>query len=141
MASLNPDYQTRASIFIGLKTQSPATRELAWTEFHRRYAPIIRGFARKLGAPSAHLDDIVQDILIGFYSAAPNYIYDPAKGRFRGYLKKCVVSAIGKLHRRLPHAQDIDHLDPASPDQIYQTKARMKVLLEDLLTRLEDEYG
>ena len=28
-----------------------------------------------------------------------------------------------------------------SPDQIYQTKARMKVLLQDLLARLEDEYG
>ena len=31
----------------------------------------------------------MQDVLVGFYSTSPTFVYDPAKGRFRGYLKTC----------------------------------------------------
>lgn len=78
---------TRASMFIKLRAEDPRPRELAWSEFNDRYAPIIRGFARKMGARPDEIDDLVQDVIAGFYEAQPRFAYDPSRGRFRGYLK------------------------------------------------------
>src|SRR5262245_6008721 len=86
---------TSATLMLRIKAEAPA-RELAWAEFHARYAPIIGGFARKLGAPRGEVEDIVQDVLTGFYSALPKFNYDPKKGRFRGFLKVCTIHAIVK---------------------------------------------
>lgn len=92
----NPALQvdTNPSIFVRLNRTDTSMRELAWNEFHQRYAGAIAGFARQLGTPSADVDDVVQDVLIGFYAKAPTFVYDPAKGRFRGYLKTCTFHAV-----------------------------------------------
>ncbi|MGH7178184.1 MAG: sigma factor, partial [Tepidisphaeraceae bacterium] len=91
-----PDATTNPSIFLRLKQSDTAPREIAWAEFHKRYAPIITAFAQRLGARSQDVDDVVQDVLLGFYSKSPTFIYDPAKGRFRGYLKVCTYRALSK---------------------------------------------
>ena len=85
---------TNPSIFLRLKQSDPAPREIAWEEFHTRYAPIIAAFAQRFGARQQDVDDIVQDVLLGFFSKSPTFIYDPAKGRFRGYLKVCTYRAL-----------------------------------------------
>jgi len=90
--------ETNPSIFLRLNRTDTAVRELAWEEFHRRYAPAVAGFARQLGVRPADADDVVQDVLLGFYAKSPRFIYDPAKGRFRSYLKTCTFHAV---HRRL----------------------------------------
>jgi RNA polymerase sigma-70 factor, ECF subfamily len=64
-------------------------REVAWEEFVERYSPIITAFARKLGVRPPDIDDLVQDVILRFFSALPEFTYDPEKGRFRGYLKVC----------------------------------------------------
>src|SRR5580700_10430981 len=80
-------YETRASIFNRLKSTRTNDRELAWSEFRGRYAPIIAGFAKRCGASSQDIEDIVQDVMSGFFSVSEGFAYDPAKGRFRGWLK------------------------------------------------------
>ena len=35
------------------------------------------------------ISDIIQGVMVGLYSATPQFKYDPARGRFRGYLKVC----------------------------------------------------
>src|SRR3954470_7522949 len=69
---------TNPSIFIRLKAADAAPREFAWKEFHERYAPIIAGFAQRLGARKPDLDDILQDVMLGFFSKSPTFVYDPA---------------------------------------------------------------
>src|SRR3954447_2722698 len=86
-------YETRVSIFDRLKSARPHDRELARSEFHRRYAPIIAGFARRCGASRQDIDDIVQDVMTGFCAISGEFAYDPAKGRFRSWLKTCTVRA------------------------------------------------
>jgi RNA polymerase sigma-70 factor (ECF subfamily) len=90
---MNPDADsaTRASIFLQLRAQDRRPREVAWREFHDRYGPIIRGFARRHGATANDADDVVQEVLVGFYAASPTFSYDPSRGRFRGYLKTCTL--------------------------------------------------
>ena len=112
------NFATRASIFIRLNSADAKPREIAWLEFHQRYAPIIAGFARNLGARAQDVDDVIQDVLLGFYGQSPTFVYDPSRGRFRGYLKVCTFRA---LKRRMGqnarfNGVPLDDVDPESPD-------------------------
>jgi RNA polymerase sigma factor (sigma-70 family) len=118
------DYlRTNPSIFLRLNRTDTQARQVAWREFHDRYAPIVCGFARKLGARPQDLDDVLQDVLVGFYSTSPTFVYDPARGRFRGYLKTCTCHVLRKRalarHRgaadgEAPRLASLEHLDPAA---------------------------
>lgn len=55
---------------------------------------MIGAFARRLGARPQDVDDVVQDVMLGFFLKSPTFVYDPAKGRFRGYLKVCAYRAV-----------------------------------------------
>lgn len=107
-------HATRASLLLRLKSEESA-REMAWSEFEHRYAPMIAGFARKMGARPHDVGDLVQDVLLGFYAAQPRFSYDPSKGRFRGYLKTCTWRALrdrfGKSMQM--NGRPLDAIDPA----------------------------
>ncbi len=72
----------------------------AWREFCDRYEALIRGFALRRGVLGADADDIVQDVLVGLTRAMPGFAYDPAKGKFRSYLKTAVIRAIAARSRQ-----------------------------------------
>jgi RNA polymerase sigma factor (sigma-70 family) len=112
------DLTTRPSIFVRLRHADTAPREFAWTEFRQRYAPVIAGFARNLGARPQDVDDVIQDVLVGFFAKSPTFLYDPAKGRFRGYLKTCTWRALNKrLGKALKFkASPLEEVDPDSLD-------------------------
>jgi RNA polymerase sigma-70 factor (ECF subfamily) len=98
MSPVPPDrrpLETRQTLLLRLRPDSPA-REVAWEEFHRAYAPIIAGFARKMGAKAQDREDVVQDVMTGLFSASENFRYEPARGRFRGFLKVCTFRAVRK---------------------------------------------
>lgn len=87
------EYLTRASLFAGLTSGLPVQREAAWAMFRERYAPIIAGFAAKYGAQQQDIDDIIQDVMASFFKASGTFEYNPARGRFRGWLKTVTVRA------------------------------------------------
>ncbi|MEK6642773.1 MAG: sigma-70 family RNA polymerase sigma factor [Planctomycetota bacterium] len=66
----------------------------AWAEFFDRYAELIRSFARRQGVQAAECDDVLQDVLVALSSAMPGFVYDPAKGKFRSYLKTATLRVI-----------------------------------------------
>jgi RNA polymerase sigma factor (sigma-70 family) len=84
---------TNPTIFLRLLDVQAAPREIAWREFHDRYAPVVRAYGLKLGIGDAEADDVVQEVMLGFFSRAPTFVYDPAKGRFRSYLRTCAAHA------------------------------------------------
>lgn len=90
---------TSATLLFRLRPES-AARELAWDEFHRRYAPMINGFARRLGVHGEAADELVQDVLVGFFRDSDRFVYDPTRGRFRSYLKVCTFRTLCKIRRR-----------------------------------------
>lgn len=104
---------TSLTLLMRLK-QDGAPREVAWADFRRRYAPIIAGFARNLGAADQDIDDLIQDVLTGFYSAQPTFMFDPDKGRFRGYLKTCVINLLARRHNKKLQldGRPIEEIDP-----------------------------
>ncbi len=92
---------TQSTLLLRLRHDG-AAREIAWSEFNRAYAPVIAGFARRMGARQGEIDDVVQEVMLGFYGAGPEFRYDRAQGRFRGYLKTCAWRKLEKcLTKRL----------------------------------------
>ncbi len=73
---------------------SDGTDRGAWAEFHDRYADLIRGFASRQGVQPADCDDVLQEALVALTKALPSFNYDPAKGKFRSYLKTVVLHVI-----------------------------------------------
>jgi RNA polymerase sigma-70 factor (ECF subfamily) len=123
MPTAPADATTNPTIFLRLRESDQHPREIAWDQFNSQYAPIIASFARRLGARPQDVDDVVQDVLLGFFLKSPTFIYDPSKGRFRGYLKVCTYRA---LHKRLGSAArlngtPIDQIDPQAMaiDQVW----------------------
>jgi RNA polymerase sigma factor (sigma-70 family) len=106
--------ETNPSIFVRLNRDDTRVRELAWQAFHQRYAPIIADFARRLGCRRQDIDDVVQDVMIGFYAKSPSFTYDPTQGRFRSYLMACTCHVLHKrqLRRKRAGAISLDQLDP-----------------------------
>ncbi len=83
---------TRESLLLRLSGAESG----AWDEFHRRYGPLIRSFARRAGLQESDCDDVLQESLVSLTRSLPRFHYDRRKGRFRSYLKTVVLRGIGQ---------------------------------------------
>jgi RNA polymerase sigma-70 factor, ECF subfamily len=77
---------------------------VAWREFCDRYEELIRAFARRRGVNPADCDDVLQDVMLALTKSMPGFRYDPAKGKFRSYLKTVTLHAISRKFRQNPGA-------------------------------------
>ena len=59
----------------------------AWTRFFEAYSPLIRLHGKDCGIDDDSLDDLVQDVMVSVFNNISKFEYDPAKGRFRDYLR------------------------------------------------------
>src|SRR5262245_1673204 len=75
--------QTRASLLLRIRDPKDV---LAWTEFVRLYAPLLHAYGMKHGLQDADAADMAQDTLRNVLRAAPEFVYDPIRGSFRGWL-------------------------------------------------------
>lgn len=104
---------THASLLARL---SAGADKGAWAEFFDRYAELIRGFARRQGVQAAECDDVLQDVLVSLSNAMPGFVYDPAKGKFRSYLKTAVIRVIYRRscqNKGAVNLEDIENLTAA----------------------------
>jgi RNA polymerase sigma factor (sigma-70 family) len=115
--SPNDPGTTHASIFIALRTADAARREFSWERFGRLYTPYIRGYASLLGARGDTLDEIVQRVLVGFFSVSPTFVYRPeTHGGFRAYLAYAVRSATYRLWSEQGKTQVLEEYDASAPE-------------------------
>ena len=94
------EFKTRGTLLIKLKEGDTLSREVSWQDFYEPYAPIIAGFARRAGCPVSEVDDMVHEVMAGFFKAAERFEYDPKMGRFRGYLKTATLNAMRQRYRK-----------------------------------------
>jgi RNA polymerase sigma factor (sigma-70 family) len=72
----------------------------AWDDFHECYGELIRRFGAGRGMQPADCDDLVQEVLLALSGAMRSFVYDPAKGSFRAYLKTITIRAVSKVLRK-----------------------------------------
>jgi RNA polymerase sigma factor (sigma-70 family) len=110
-------YKTRASVLLRLRADGTLDRQVGWNDFARIYGPVIAGFARNAGVPPQEVDDVLQDVMLGFFRHAQSFEYDPKRGRFRGYLKTVTLNSIRDRHRRKrPKVGLPENFEPAGGD-------------------------
>jgi RNA polymerase sigma-70 factor (ECF subfamily) len=90
-----------------LQRLSSGDDPVAWQEFCDRYGLLLRNFARHHQLQPADCDEVVQDVLLALTRSMPGFRYDPAKGRFRAYLKKVVIHAIYRKFSQKPGEGDL----------------------------------
>lgn len=135
--------ETRVTLLQRLKADGSA-REIAWNEFIALYSPIISRFAMTRGVGPDAIDDVVQEVVSGFFAAQPKFAYDPAKGRFRAYLMACVANAIRSQLRRRAGAPEasLDQADrSAVSDETDWDAAWKKSALDAAIARLRERYA
>jgi RNA polymerase sigma-70 factor (ECF subfamily) len=89
----------------------------AWRRFDDIYRPLLTRWLLPYALQPHDAEDLVQDILQAVAGELPRFHYDPARGRFRGWLRQVMVNRLRQFWRARKEA-------PAA--------------LETLLTQLED---
>lgn len=117
----------------------------AWTEFHQRYGDLLRGFARRRGLQDGDCDDVAQEVLLILARTMPGFEYDPARGRFRSYLKTLAVRTMQRRFRQNRRPADLGGnedlvADEAGTDDAWETEWR-RHHVRRAMRRLEAEFG
>ncbi len=86
---------------------------LAWREFCDRYGELILNFGLSRGLQRADADEVMQEVLLALTRNMPGFTYDPAKGRFRAYLKTVALRAIIRKFRQKAKPGANDRSDAA----------------------------
>jgi RNA polymerase sigma factor (sigma-70 family) len=69
----------------------------AWEEFIDRYNPMIREWCRQWFPNAA--DDMAHEVMVKLVFVMRSYVYQPEKGRFRGWLKTVTYHLMADLKR------------------------------------------
>ena len=120
----------------------------AWDEFCRRYGELVRGFAHRQGLQAADCDDILQDVLIRLVRTMPRFTYDPAKGKFRSYLKTVVLRAVYERFSQKKGVKPVENIESAANsaagdaqiEQVWETEWRRYHLRQAMRT-IEVEFS
>lgn len=133
--------RTSATLLLRLRKGGP-DKEVAWSEFFEIYAPIIRGFACRMGASSDVADDIVQDLMRRFFQVSSKFSYSPEKGRFRGYLKTCAYRVLAEYQksRGKEISLDCDIAQVERGDEFWENEWRRRRLTL-ALTKVKQQYA
>lgn len=128
----------------------------AWVSFYRIYGTMVGQFVRRLGLSHADAEDATQEVLLVAHKSLREGVYDPAKGRFRGWLygiaKKRAMVALRERARRTrvqlrPCEDGPDRLDliedshgEEATRQIWESEWRY-ALLDEALRHVQTTAG
>jgi len=100
-------YLTRETLLLRLRDPENAS---AWAEFVAIYAPALFSHCRKRGLSFEDASDLTQEVMRSVAQAMPGFVYDPSRGKFRGWL-------FTLLRRRLAR-----HFDRCSRDPLRRSE-------------------
>ncbi|MGJ8726423.1 MAG: RNA polymerase sigma factor [Roseibacillus sp.] len=91
------ELRTRETLLLRLRR--PEDQE-SWAEFTEIYTPLLYGYCQKREISHADTADIIQDVMRSVSIAMEKFEYDPARGKFKGWLFTAVRHAVGKHFRK-----------------------------------------
>jgi len=128
---------TQSSMLHRLRDGSDS---VAWRDFHDRYWRAIHFYARQGGCSDQTAEEIVQEVLLAVFEKRRVFQYDPARGRFRGWLKTVVRNLVSKRRRRPdervrgrgedPEKAALEQeADDPQPDEVWEAAFERSLLL------------
>jgi RNA polymerase sigma factor (sigma-70 family) len=99
---------TRRSLLSRLKDWDD---QESWREFFDTYWRLIHGLAVKCGLTDAEAQDVVQETMISVAKQMPGFKYDPAVGKFKGWLLQITRRRIADQFRKRQAAPALHWLD------------------------------
>lgn len=140
--------ETRATL---LERLGDASDSVAWEEFFHLYGPAIHAYAVYAGSSDQTAQEVVQEVLLSVFQRRDTFCYDPARGRFRDWLRTVVRNKVAELRRRPaqrirgqggggPSRLEEPHDSQAPPDRIWEEMFE-HALLAGLLDVLRHEMN
>ena len=91
---------TRRSLLVRLRDWEDQS---SWRDFFNTYWKFIYGVAIKSGLSDSEAEDVVQETVVSIARKMPEFVYDPAKCSFKGWLMHVTrLRIIDQLRRRQP---------------------------------------
>jgi RNA polymerase sigma-70 factor (ECF subfamily) len=137
--------QTSPSLLHRLR-EAPADAD-AWGRFDSIYRPLLAGWLGHHGLQAHDVENLVQDILTCVVSELPHFRYEPARGRFRGWLRQVMVNRLREFWRARQRERTcleplLEQLqDPASELSQRWDREHDRHVLAVLLARLEPDFA
>jgi len=72
----------------------------AWRDFDAIYRPILMRYALARGVDEATAEDVVQHCMTAVHRHVDGFDYDPARGRFKSWLRTIVNNRVRSLVRK-----------------------------------------
>lgn len=80
----------------------------SWREFFNTYWKFIYGVAIRSGLSDSEAEDVVQETVLSVAKKMPEFVYDPAKCSFKGWLMRITrLRILDQLRRRQPAFQQV----------------------------------
>jgi RNA polymerase sigma-70 factor (ECF subfamily) len=129
----------------GLDTEQVLDRcivgeDQAWCDLHHRYYPVVLCFLRRMGIPSAELDDACQDVFLQVFRYLDRF---ERRAEFRTWLYKICLSQANRVRRRrrIRHALEwivgYEASIPATPAQPDWSDAMVAYRVGQVLDRMK----
>jgi RNA polymerase sigma-70 factor (ECF subfamily) len=119
----------------------------AWRQFDDIYRPLLTGWLRHYSLQADDAADLVQEILQAVCRELPHFDYDPARGRFRGWLRQIMVNRLHEFWRarkreRAFVAPLVEQLqDPGSDLSRRWDREHDRHVLHKLLAQIEPDFA
>lgn len=113
---------TRPSLLLRIRNRADGA---AWVEFDAIYRPMLMQYARSRGLDAAVSEDVVQECMTSIHQNIDRFEYDPAKGRFKGWLRTLVNNRFRNILRdrrdQLAESQDFKRPQEreSEPDELF----------------------
>jgi RNA polymerase sigma factor (sigma-70 family) len=95
--SMNDTPVTRPSLLLRVRDVKD---DLAWREFVEIYTPLVYTFCRNRGLQEGDAADVSQEVMRVVSQAMPEFQYDAARGKFRGWLLQITRHRLYKFFDR-----------------------------------------
>jgi RNA polymerase sigma factor (sigma-70 family) len=151
-------HTTRWTVIAAARDKNSAASLAAWDQLARRYWPAVFAYVRGRGFATHDAQDLTQDFFARLLRLDDLRAADPAKGRFRTFLRVAISRfLLNEWDRRraakrgggrevvsldaldTPARERAEPVDEASAERIYERRWAL-TLLERALARLRAEY-
>ena len=140
-AKQNPGDVTQTEFIVALNANDSNAREEAWWIFDARYRSLLERYLRSRGCRDHDIADICQEVFLSLISALKGFTYDRTRGRFRGYLLRCVQHALAKRVGKESRAPDVLEVwdPPAEEDPVWHAIWRQECVI-DLMRQARGQF-